>query len=213
MLDFTFGIVSDRYEVKKALVRDEANTIRAVWQRSDFIPGPDQTVIKALIDEYLDLRITVAQSHDQQLARSQIREGKKLQRRMWELGVKHGSTDLNSDIGALLVESINELATLQANRFSLGVEARVPTAIWFVLVSMLVLGMAAVGYHTAIAESRRPRITFVLAVSFSLVIALIAILDNPMNKILGVTQQPMIDLQSEIDETKMEISLRSTGVR
>src|SRR5687767_4140437 len=98
MLAFTFGIVSDRYEVKKALVREEANTIRAVWQRSDFIPGPDQTVIKALIDEYLDLRITVAQSHDQQLARSQIREGKKLQRRMWELAVKHGSTDLNSDI-------------------------------------------------------------------------------------------------------------------
>ena len=39
MLAFTFGIVADRYDTKKGLVREDANAIRTAWQRSDFLPG------------------------------------------------------------------------------------------------------------------------------------------------------------------------------
>ncbi len=213
MLAFTFGIVSDRYDTKKGLVREEANLIRTVWQRSDFLPEPDRSTAKAVLHEYIDKRIVVVQSHDIQLARSQVKEGRRLQRQMWNLALKHGLTDLNSDIGALFVESINDLATIQANRFVLGIEARIPTAIWFVLIALMILGMMAVGYHTAIAESRRSRITSVLAISFSLVIALIAVLDHPLNSILSVSQVPMIDVQNELREMSDDQISPSTQVR
>src|SRR5215472_11417886 len=37
ILAFTFGIVYARYEARKELVRQEANAIRRVWLRSDFM--------------------------------------------------------------------------------------------------------------------------------------------------------------------------------
>jgi len=199
MLAFTFSIVSDRYDVKKGLVREHANAVRTAWQRSDFMPEPDLTEAKTLLRRYVDRNITVAESNEPALARSAIGEAEEIQHRLWELAVKHGKTDLNTDIGSLLVEATNDLASLQEQRYNLGVEARIPTAIWFVLVALLILGMMAVGYQTAIAESRRPRITLVLAISFSLVIALIAVLDHPLNDIVTIPQAPMRNLQAEFN--------------
>src|SRR6478736_5820282 len=38
MLAFTFGIVSNRFDDRKGLVREEANAIRTAFARSDFLP-------------------------------------------------------------------------------------------------------------------------------------------------------------------------------
>ena len=83
-------------------------------------------------------------------------------------------------------------------RVALALQARIPTAIWAVLVSLLILGMIGVGYHTAIAASRRSRVVPILAVAFSLVIALIAALDDPRKSLIPVSQQPLIDVLSEM---------------
>jgi len=42
ILAFTFGMLSDRYDAQKSLVREEANQIGTVWLRTDFIPEPDR---------------------------------------------------------------------------------------------------------------------------------------------------------------------------
>ena len=42
IMAFTFGIVSDRYDARKALVREEANAVRTAWSRADFLPEPDR---------------------------------------------------------------------------------------------------------------------------------------------------------------------------
>jgi hypothetical protein len=53
----------------------------------------------------------------------------------------------------------------------------------------------------AIADSRRSSVRAVLAISFSLVIALIAALDHPMNKFISIAQQPLVSLQLEMENT------------
>jgi len=199
MLAFTFGIVSDRYDSKKELVRQNANAIRTAWQRSDFLPEPDRTETKLLLRHHVDRAIEVSLSNDPDLVKANRGEGLRNQHRLWDIAARHGATDLNSDIGALVVESANEIASVESLRYDLGIDARIPTAIWIALIALLILGMMAVGYHTAIAESRRSRITSVLALSFSLVIALIAALDHPMNSLITVSQKPMINLQDEMN--------------
>ena len=101
----------------------------------------------------------------------------------------------------MYLESINQMADLEALRVDQGLQARVPSGIWFVLYALLLLGMIAVGYQTAIAESRRSRVTAVLAISFSLVIALIAALDHPMSRFISVPQTPLVSLQLEMKNT------------
>src|SRR4051794_17414941 len=42
ILAFTFGIVSDRYDARRALVRDQADAIRTSYLQSDFLPEPSR---------------------------------------------------------------------------------------------------------------------------------------------------------------------------
>jgi len=203
MLAFTFSIASERYDTKKSLVREEANVLRAAWQRSDFLQEPAREKTKALLRDYLDNRIAFVQLSNPDRAETSISDATRIQHEIWAIGVLSAKTDpfMNSDIGAMYLDSINQMADLHALRVNQGLQARVPSGIWFVLYALLLLGMIAVGYQTAIADSRRSRVTAVLAISFSLVIALIAALDHPMNKFISIPQQPLVSLQLEMKNT------------
>ncbi len=198
MLAFTFSIVSDRYDAKRTLVLEEANVIRTTWNRADFLPEPDRTKAKALLQEYLERRIAVMNKRDMGFARESLPHALRIQQQLWDMAVAHSRTDLNSDIGALYVDSVNEITELHASRVWLGLHARIPTAIWVALLSLLTLGMIGLGYHCAIADSRRSRVVPFLAIAFSLVVALIASLDYPGGKIMPVPPQALESVLSEM---------------
>lgn len=201
MLAFTFSMASDRYDAKKALVRDEANIIQTVWERSDFLREPDRTKTKALIREYVDERIAFAEDRDSDRTVSTVAGAIKKQQEIWDIGVENTRTDpfMFSELGSSYLDSVNQMAAINSLRVDLGLQSRIPTGIWFVLFALIVLGMIGVGYQTAIAGSRRSRVTMILAISFSLVIALIAALDYPMSSFITVPQSAMKNLQSEIN--------------
>ena len=190
MLAFTFGIVSDRHDAKKALVREEANVIRTTFDRADFLPEPDRTKTKELLIEYVDKRVAFARARDLALVGTGMANARQIQLQLWEIAAANGRRD-NSDIAALFVESVNEIVRLHATRVGTGIHARIPTIIWLVLLSLLTLGMIGLGYYTALADSRRSSVAPVLAIAFSLVIALIAALDHPGDKLMPVSQQPV----------------------
>jgi hypothetical protein len=107
---------------------------------------------------------------------------------------------MNSDVAALYIESLNEVTDLQAQRVAIGLQARVPAGIWLILWILVILGMVGMGYQTAIAGSRRSWAMPILAISFSLVMALITSLDRPQSTFIPVSQQPLIDVQSTMAE-------------
>jgi hypothetical protein len=198
MLAFTFSIVSDRYDTKKTLVREEANVIHTAWHRSDLLQEPDRARTKVLLREYVDKRVDVARATDPDTAEAIMADALRIQNELWDMAVTNARIDMNSDIGALYIESVNQIAEVHASRVNVGLQARVPSGIWIVLYGLLILGMIGVGYQTANADSRRSRATAILAISFSLVVALIAALDHPGNTFISVSQQPMVTLQTEM---------------
>jgi hypothetical protein len=149
----------------------------------------------------LDFRIAVGQSGDSARAEEGVGEAIRMQHQIWEIAVANARKDLNSDIGALFVESVNQIADLHALRVNQGLQARISPVIWSVLYALLILGMMGLGYETAIADSSRSRVSLLLAASFSLVIALIAALDDPMNRIISVSHEPLVSVQTEIRNT------------
>jgi hypothetical protein len=203
MLAFTFGIVSERYDAKKGLVREDAAAIRNAWQRSDFLPDPARAESKDLLRQYVDARVSFAEARslDPQRVKSALSEARRIQERLWAIAVAHGKTDLNTDIGALYVEGLNDVSAIHAQRVAVGIQARVPVEIWVTLYVITILGMIGVGYQTGIAGSKRSMARPFLAVSFALVFALIASLDRPDSGVLKVTQQPLIDLQDWMKST------------
>jgi uncharacterized membrane protein SirB2 len=90
------------------------------------------------------------------------------------------------------------MTNVLAVRIAVSVQSRLPTGLWIVLYVLIVLGMIAVGYQTAIAGSRRTWAMVILALSFSIVVVLIAALDDPERGYIAVSQRPLADLQSEM---------------
>jgi uncharacterized membrane protein len=195
MMAFTFSIVSNRYDTRKALVREEANAIRTAWLRSELLSEPDRSEASALFTKYLDARLDAVQSGDLAGVKRALAESVPIQRRLWEMAVVNARKDMNSDVGALYIESVNEVANVHAMRVAVGLQARIPPGIWMSFYALTVLSMLAVGYHAAIASSRRSSMMLILALSFTLVITLIAALDRPQSRFLPVSQQPLEDLR------------------
>jgi hypothetical protein len=200
MLAFTFGIVSERHDAKKALVRDDAIAIRTAWQRSDFLPETDRPEAAALLRQYVDLRVKFAETRslEPEAVKGVLSETQRLQTRLWNMAVANARKDMNSDVAALYIDSLNEVSGIHASRVAVGLQARVPSEIWVVLYCITILGMMSVGYQTGIAGSKRSMAWPVLALSFALVFALIASLDRPDSGVMKVTQQPLIDLRDSM---------------
>lgn len=199
ILAFTFGIVWDRYDDRKELVRDEANAIRSAYVRSDFLPEPDRVQAKQLLRDYLDARLTVAPSGVtvSQHLQTTIEDAVRIHRRLWVMAVANARQDMNSDVAALYIESLNEVAAVHASRVAVGVQARVPWGIWWVLYALTVAAMMSIGYHTGIVGSQRSMSTLILATSFAIVIIVIATLDRP-GGFIKVSQQPLVDLKGAL---------------
>lgn len=202
-LAFTFGIVSERYDAKKALVREDAVAIRTAWQRADFLPDLDRGEAKGLLRDYVKVRVafTDARNVEPERVRQLLAETKHIQDRLWEMAVVNARKDLNSDVAAMYIDSLNEVNAIHSMRIALAIQTRIPNEIWFVLYCITSLGMMGVGYQTGIAGSKRSMARPMLALSFALVFALIASLDRPISGVMEVTQQPLIDLLESMSAT------------
>lgn len=198
MLAFAFGSVSSRFEVRKELVRDDANAIRTTFLRAEFLPDPDRVASQALLVRYLDERIAFAAgSFDAARLAATRASSEQILRQLWNIALVNARKDLNSDVAALYIESLNQIGEINATRIAVGAQTRLPPIVWLSLLGLAVLGMASVGYHAGIEDSQRSKLTIALAMGFALVILMIAALDRP-HGFVRVTQQPLIDLRAWI---------------
>lgn len=194
MLAFTFDIVSGRFDERKSLVRQEANAIGTAYQRADFLVEPDRTASRRLVKAYVAQRLVAVLSRDVKQMDQMLADSEVAQRELWRMAVENARKDLNSEVGALYIEALNEVVCLHRLRLNIGLQTRVPSAIWMVFYGLILLGMFGVGYQTAIANSKRSMAGPILALSFSLVITLIAELDRPRSRYIPVPQHPMQNL-------------------
>jgi hypothetical protein len=185
-------------------VREDAVAIHTAWLRSDFLPEADRTEAAALLRQYVDQRVAFAQggSLAPEHVKNLLSETQGLQNHLWNMAVANARQDMNSDVAALHIDSLNEMIGINAMRIAVGIQARVPGEIWLVLYCVTILGMLCFGYQTAVAESKRSGMQPILALSFALVFALIASLDRPDSGIMKVTQQPLIDLRQSMDQSR-----------
>lgn len=202
-LIFAFGMVYSRYDSKRDLIREEANLIRTAWLRADFLPEQDRSETENLFRRYVDLRLEAAASRDLDKVQELIKQSYVIQNGIWDISVANARKDMNSDVAALYIESINDVINIQALRVAVGVQARIPTVIWVVLYLMIFLGMFGVGYDTSVSgSSRKSWVTPIMVISFSMIITLVATLDRPDSSVIKVSQQPLVDLRSWMEIVK-----------
>ena len=198
ILAFTFSIVYSRYETRKELVRQEANAIRRVWLRSDFMDSSDRSSTVLLLKKYLDERLLAAQSRSFEEVNRAMAESEKIQKALWNNGVAKAKGNSLSGLSPLYLQSINDLIDMHSQRLAIGARDRIPDGIWYTLGTLLILSMATVGYFAAIKEGKRSPSNVILAVAFSLLFVLVSALDNPLHGLFTASQQPLETVKMQI---------------
>ncbi len=200
LLAFTFGLASSRFDAKRALLLDEVNAIGTAFLRTRLIPEPHGAAVRALLKEYVDIRVELARHPEK--AESLIRRSGQLQELMWPHAAALAQADLkNAPIVTLFVNSLNEMFDLQTKRITVGVFYQMPLALWIALFALTVLSMLEVGYLLGMSDRANWLLVLILSLALSTVILLIVDLDRSGVRgagLIKVEQQPMLDLQQWI---------------
>lgn len=194
MLAFTFGLAASRYDTRRQLLLDEANAIGTTYLRAAMLPE-GRAEIESLLRQYVDVRLAVAHTHD--LAAG-IRRSEALQQQLWARTVPIAQKTPGSVITGLFVASLNDVIDLHAKRLTASVRNRIPLAIWASLYGVTILSFGVLGYHAGLVRTRRSPAILPVAVTFAVVIWLIADLDRPREGTLTVSLQPLIDLRQSM---------------
>jgi hypothetical protein len=151
--------------------------------------------IRTLLRDYVDVRLEAVRSGH---VTEGIRRSEHLQDQLWAQAVAIGENHPTSIVVGLFVQALNEVIDLHAKRVTAGLRNRIPRAIWVALFAVAVLSFAAMGYHAALSRTSRSLAELAVAVTFSVVIWLVADLDRPQEGVLNVSQQALIDLRQSI---------------
>jgi hypothetical protein len=195
VLAFTFGLAAARFDTRRQVLLDEANAIGTTYLRAAMLPER-RNEIRALLAEYVDTRLAAVES--KKIAEGIVRS-ENLQNQLWEHAVAIAEKSPNSIIVGLFVQSLNEMIDLHAKRVTVGVRNRIPLAIWAALYGVSILSFATMGYYIGLTGTNRSPAIIAVALTFALVIGLIADLDRPQEGTLKVSQQALIDLRRSMN--------------
>lgn len=195
MLGFTFSFAASRFDAKREAAIEEANAIGTTFLRTRFLPPEQRTPSALALREYVDVRLQGVERKDVLAA---IARSEAIQDSLWKEATTAGNNNPTSETISLYVDSLNELIDVHAKRVQAGVRSRIPIVMWFGLISISVMSLAAVGYLAGLSTMCRSPVMAVLILSFTVVLALIADLDRSQEGLLRVSQQSLLDVQKMI---------------
>jgi hypothetical protein len=195
ILAFTFGLAAARFDTRRQVLMDEANAIGTTYLRAGMLPEQREE-IRTLLRNYVDTRLEAVRSGN--IAEG-MRQSENIQNDVWTHAIAVGEKNPNSIVVGLFVQSLNDMIDLHAKRVQASLRSRIPGAIWIGLFAVAALSLATMGYHAGMVGTRRSLAILAVALTFSVVIELIADLDRPQEGVLKVSQQALLDLQRSMN--------------
>jgi len=195
MLAFTFGAAASRFDDRKQVLLEEANSIGTTYLRAGLLPEPHASEVRTLLRSYVDLRLEAARTGAIETA---LRSAPEIHERLWHHAVALSAENPGSIASALFIQSLNETIDVHTKRVQIGVRNRIPSTIWLALYGVAFVALGAMGYHQGLSSSSRSAATLAVTITFSMVLWLIADLDRPGEGTMMVNQQAMEDVRNSI---------------
>ncbi len=201
LMGFTMSMGSARFDVRRQLVVEESNAIGTTWLRSRMLPQPESAEFAAVLRRYVDARVNFASAKSLSEL-PQLREvGTRLQPELWSRVTAFAARDPRSVPAGLLLQTTNEMIDLEATRWAY-FWGHVPQSVIFVNLFVAMLAAMLLGYGFGLIGKRQIFSMLMLALSISAVLTVIIDLDRPWQGYIRVSQQPMIDLQKQLNSAR-----------
>lgn len=196
LLAFTFNMAANRFDQRKQLLMDDVNAVANVYRRAGMLPEAYAGNARTLVREYLDLRVRISQEPDK--LRELIARSEEIQNQLWSDIEKMVAQERLSLSHSMFIQSVNQMFEIQAKRVMLGLQYRVPGAIWLGLYLIAAMAMVTVGYQSSLTRRHRYTVYLVLAIAFSAVMLMIFDLDRASGGLVTLSHQPFIELQQKL---------------
>src|SRR5262249_4996714 len=120
-----------------------------------------------------------------------------LQNAFWQRAVIFGQRHPNPELASLLLQSLTEVIDLDAARW-MAFQDQEPGAVIWVIAVVGLLAAVVVGYTFGLGGLRQTFSISMLSLAITLVLGVIIDLDRPHGGVIRVSQQPMLDLQKQL---------------
>ena len=191
IVGFTFSMAVSRYDQRKVYEAEEANAIGTEYVRVGFLPAGDAATTRMLLHSYLDERILLYRTREED-QRVEIRQRiAQLQGQLWS-AVQNAALAQPSALTALAAAGMNDVINSQGYTQAAWWN-RIPTAAWLLMLLIALLCSVMVGYATS-GATVRSLVLLILPLLLGIAFMLIADIDSPRGGAIHVAAQNMAAL-------------------
>ncbi|VVE65521.1 hypothetical protein PCA31118_02040 [Pandoraea captiosa] len=195
LIGFTLSMAVTRYDQRKNFEEEEANAIGTQYLRADLLGEPRSGELKRLLRDYVTLRIEFYRTRDSDQLDVIDARTADLQTQLWNQ-VRASAAAQPNPIVALAVVGVNDVINTQGYTQAAWLN-RVPVSAWGLMIAIAFFGNLMQGYGSRGVSGRRV-LLFVLPVTLSLSLSLIADIDSPRGGLIRVVPQNLINLQQSL---------------
>jgi hypothetical protein len=199
LLAFLVGMATTRFDERRSLVLQEANSIGTTFLRAGYLPEPYANKSRELLREYANFRVKLNSMEGFTKAADRATY---FHSELWNLAQEMAKTTPSNPIYSIYITSLNETIDLHTLRVASLTTSRVPYTIYISMYIIGVLALLMLGFNNGIKGKRNWIVCIALILVFSTIMLLVIDLDRPWGGFLKVSQQPMIDLINSFSSFK-----------
>jgi hypothetical protein len=197
IIGFTFSMAVSRYDQRKNLEEEEANSIGTAYLRVDALAPADAAKIRSLLKVYLDKRILYYDARDKETITELNAETAQIQNQLWAAVIAPAKAQPNP-VTALVVAGMNDVLNAQGNAQAAWWN-RIPAAAWILLVTISVFCNLLIGYGVRLKSEL---LFLILPIVLSISLFLIADIDSPRRGVIHIHAQNLESLAQSLKSSQ-----------
>ena len=197
LLSLSFFGSASRLDARRQLIIQEANAIAAAYARVDLLPQEAQPELRRLFREYVDVRLQISQTPEENVAEHQVRNSARSREEIWSHAVMASNKDA-SGAARLLLPAINEMISI-ANAKTIAVQTHLPGLVLTFLIGAALLSGLVAGFGMA-RGARNWLSIFVYAALVTTTLYVMMDMEYPRRGLIriGAADRAMINLRDSI---------------
>jgi hypothetical protein len=199
MLGFTFAMAVSRFDFRKSVILDQANTIGTAELRSRLLSPPQSSQARPLFREYVQAWVDYKHAGTDLAAVAVAEErASEIEARLWNVARDALAADPHSLPASLFAVAMNDVIDMHEKR-NRSIEDHVPHVVILLLFAVSAVALGQVSYSCGLGGRRRQVANVTFACLIALVLVVILDIDRPRRGLIQVSQESMLRLQQSLD--------------
>ena len=202
MLAFSFSMAQRHFEARTQSYMLEVSAISSAYRGADLLDNATRPVARNLLQQFVAIRTEMMRLQgESRMTRlfELVKDSERLHDRLWSLAEFSMENPENRESTGIFSQSVLAMINAQDARLQAALFNRISPVIWVTLFVIAMLSMLVMGYQAGLTGSRSGIATWTLAVTFSVVMAVVMDLDRPNQSLFNMNQQLMVELHNRME--------------